>query len=56
MHVPVGRHITARFDARTAGVGTTRLLRPRTVSTWSPGARVCSPPTTTEAAVTAPCR
>ena len=25
-----GRRITARFDARTSGVGTTRLLRPRT--------------------------
>jgi len=30
MRVPVGRCITARLDARTAGVGTTRLLRPRT--------------------------
>jgi len=26
----LGRHVTARLDARTPGAGTTRLLRPRT--------------------------
>ena len=36
MRAPVGRHITARLDARTSGAGTTRLLRPRTSSLGSP--------------------
>jgi hypothetical protein len=33
MRAPVGRCTTASLDARTPGVGTTRLLRPRTA--WS---------------------
>jgi len=51
MRVPVGRRITARLDARTAGVGTTRLLRPRTSSHVAPRGGVCSPPKSCEDAV-----
>jgi len=52
----LGRHITARLDARTPGVGTTRLLRPRTALPEASRARVCSPPISSLAALTAPCR
>ena len=38
-----GRRITARLDARTAGVGTTRLLRPRTALPQYPGLHVRAP-------------
>ena len=51
-----GRHITARLGARTPGVGTTRLLRPRTALPEASRARVCSPPISSLAALTAPCR
>jgi hypothetical protein len=54
MRAPVGRHITTRLDARTPGVGTTRLLRPRTVSPIVRG-WPCTP-RPRRAAVTAPCR
>jgi hypothetical protein len=46
-----GRHITARLDAQTPGVRTTRLLRPRTVPPKSSRACVCSPPMTDEPAL-----
>ena len=38
-----GRRITARFDARTSGVGTTRLLRPRTAWPQRQGLGVRTP-------------
>jgi hypothetical protein len=44
-------HITARLDAQTPGVGTTRLLRPRTSSHASSTAGVCSPSRPCEDAV-----
>jgi len=56
MRAPVGRHITASLDAQTPGVRTTRLLRPRTANPEASGAGVCSPPMSSLAAVTAPCR
>jgi hypothetical protein len=46
-----GRHITARLDARTPGVRTTRLLRPRTSSHVASSAGVCSRPKPCEDAV-----
>jgi len=46
-------HITARLDAQTPGVRTTRLLRPRTSSHASSRAGVCSPSRPCEDAVSA---
>jgi hypothetical protein len=51
-----GRYITARLDAQTPGVRTTRLLRPRTVPPKSSGACVCSPLDDRQARSPAPCR
>jgi len=45
-----------RLDARTPGVRTTRLRRPRTIPPKDPEACVCSPSGINETAVTAPCR
>jgi hypothetical protein len=43
MRAPVGRRIAASLDARTPGVGTTRLLRPRTIWPQRPGLGVRTP-------------
>jgi len=51
-----GHRITARLDAQTPGVRTTRLLRPRTIPPKDLKARVCSPAGINETAVTAPGR
>ena len=39
----LGRRITASLDAQTPGVGTTRLLRPRTALPQHPGPDVRAP-------------
>ena len=55
MRAPVGRHITAKLDARTPGVRTTRLLRPRT-SSLGPPRLACAHRRGHSKTLSAPCR
>jgi len=55
MRARSGRCITARLGARTPGVGTTRLLRPRTSSLGIRGV-ACARPRSHAKTLSAPCR